>query len=49
MSFRASQVYSIFRIMTSLTSSTMFTTYAVYYIAVLGLNPFEMQMVGTVL
>jgi MFS family permease len=33
----------------SLANSTMFTTYAVYYIATLRLNPFELVILGTVL
>ena len=49
MKFHASQVYAMMRFMTALASSTMFTTYAVYYISALGLNPFELLMVGTVL
>lgn len=35
--------------MTSLANATAFTTYAVYYISQLGLSPFELLLVGTVL
>jgi len=33
----------------SLANSTMFTTYAIYYVTKLGLNPLELVLVGTVL
>lgn len=49
MMFRASQVYMIMIFITSLANATMFTTYAVYYITVLGLSPLELLIVGTVL
>ncbi|MBU7316934.1 MFS transporter [Paenibacillus oleatilyticus] len=49
MKFRASQVYKTKVFMTSLANATAFTTYAVYYISQLGLNPFELLLVGTVL
>ncbi|MWC30802.1 MFS transporter [Paenibacillus sp. MMS18-CY102] len=49
MIIRTSQVYMIMMFITSLANTTMFTTYAVYYITTLGLNPFELLMVGTVL
>jgi MFS family permease len=45
----ASQTYMIMRFMTSFANTTMFTTYAIYYIAALGLNPFELLVVGMVL
>lgn len=35
--------------MTSLANSTMFTTYAVYQVIALGLNPFQLLLVGMVL
>ncbi|MDO3409303.1 MFS transporter [Saccharibacillus sp. CPCC 101409] len=34
---------------TALASSTIFTTYSIYYIAQLGLNPLQLVLVGTVL
>lgn len=49
MKFSASQTYMIMRFMTSFANTTMFTTYAIYYIAALGLNPFELLVVGMVL
>ncbi|MDO3678299.1 hypothetical protein [Paenibacillus ehimensis] len=49
MKFRASQVFKTKVFMTSLANATAFTTYAVYYISQLGLNPFELLLVGTVL
>ncbi|MGG1658402.1 MFS transporter [Brevibacillus sp. NRS-1366] len=45
----ATNIYMIKRFTTSLANSTMFTTYAIYYITALGLNPFELLLVGMVL
>lgn len=45
----ATKVYMIKRFTTSLANTTMFTTYAIYYITALGLNPFELLLVGMVL
>ncbi|WP_409343225.1 MFS transporter [Paenibacillus sp. MBLB4367] len=49
MIFRASQLFLIMRFVASLAGSTMFTTYSVYYVATLGLNPFQLLLVGAVL
>ncbi|MFW5434622.1 MFS transporter [Paenibacillus apiarius] len=49
MNFRASQVYIIMMFMTALAISTMSTTYGVYLIAELGLTPFQLVMMGTVM
>ncbi|SDN21652.1 Major Facilitator Superfamily protein [Paenibacillus sp. yr247] len=49
MKLHVSQVYTITGFMISMANTTMFTTYAVYYIMTLGLNPFQLLMVGTVL
>ncbi|TYA15577.1 MFS transporter [Paenibacillus faecis] len=35
--------------MTALASSTIFTTYSIYYVTELGLNPLELVLIGTVL
>ena len=45
----ATKVYMIKRFTTSLANTTMFTTYAIYYITALGLNPFELLLIGMVL
>lgn len=45
----ARQVYSFMGFSTSLASSTMFTTYAVYQVITLGLSPLQLLMVGVVL
>jgi MFS family permease len=45
----ASQVYTAARFMVELASTIMFTTYAIYYITVLGLNPLQLILVGTAL
>ncbi|MFP3390072.1 MFS transporter [Brevibacillus sp. SIMBA_040] len=45
----ATKVYMIKRFITSLANTTMFTTYAIYYITALGLNPFELLLIGMVL
>ncbi|MED1644891.1 MFS transporter [Brevibacillus agri] len=49
MVMNATHVYMTKRFATSLANATMFTTYALYYIAALGLNPFELLLVGMVL
>lgn len=46
---RASQVYIIMMFVTALANSTMFTTYAIYYVTELGLTPFQLVLIGTVL
>lgn len=49
MKMNATQLYLIMRFVTSLANATMFTTYAIFYIATLGLSPLELLIVGTVL
>ncbi|MEF3307863.1 MFS transporter [Paenibacillus sp. GYB004] len=49
MTVRASQVYILMEFVSSLANTIMFTTYALYYITTLGLNPFELLLVGMVL
>jgi len=49
MNFHASQIYMFMSFMKSFANSTMFTTYAIFYIATLGLNPLELLIVGMVL
>lgn len=49
MKLQASHVYSIIGFMTSLANATMFTTYAVYQVIALGLNPLQLLLVGMVL
>ncbi len=49
MIIRASNVYTVMEVVVAFANSTMFTTYAVYYVAALGLNPLELLIVGTVL
>jgi len=49
MSVRASQVYITMEFVSSLANTIMFTTYALYYITTLGLNPFELLLIGMVL
>lgn len=46
---KAPRVYLILQALTSLASSIMFTTYALYYITILHLNPFQLVLVGTVI
>lgn len=46
---RTSQVYIIMMFITAFASSTMFTTYSIYYVTKLGLNPFQLVLIGTVL
>ncbi|WP_334076954.1 MFS transporter [Paenibacillus sanfengchensis] len=45
----AAKVFFLMNFITSLAGSTIFTTYSIYYVTQLGLNPFELVMVGTVL
>ncbi len=45
----ASRVYLFLRGITSLASVVMFTTYTAYYVQVIGLNPLQLVLVGTVL
>lgn len=42
-------IYLILSFVMQLANSIMFTTYAIYYIKVLGLNPLQLVLVGTVL
>ncbi|PSJ92331.1 MFS transporter [Brevibacillus fortis] len=49
MFMNATKVYTIKSFLTSLANTTMFTTYALYYIVTLGFNPFELLLIGTVL
>lgn len=46
---QAAKVFYLMNFFTSLASSTIFTTYSIYYVTELGLNPFELVLVGTVL
>lgn len=43
----ASRLYLLIVAATALASSIMFTTYAVYYVTELGLNPLQLVLVGT--
>ncbi len=45
----AAETYLIISFVMQLANSIMFTTYAIYYIKVLGLNPLQLVLVGTVL
>ncbi|MFD2876206.1 hypothetical protein ACFTAO_10035 [Paenibacillus rhizoplanae] len=47
--FSASQIYLFLVFMTSLAASTIFTTYSIYYVIELGLNPLQLVLIGTVL
>jgi MFS family permease len=47
--FNASQIYLFMVSMMSLAGGTIFTTYSIYYVTELGLNPFQLVLVGTVL
>lgn len=49
MYMNATKLYTIKSFLTSLANTTMFTTYALYYIVTLGFNPFELLLIGTVL
>lgn len=46
---QVSQVYLLLVFMMALANSTMFTTYSIYYVTSLGLRPFELVLIGTVL
>ncbi|MFP4974022.1 MFS transporter [Paenibacillus sp. CN-4] len=48
-SLNTAKVYNFLSFMMALASSTIFTTYSIYYITRLGLNPLELVLVGTVL
>lgn len=43
----ASSVYLVMRSVFALANSIMFTTYALYYVSMLGLNPLQLVLVGT--
>lgn len=45
----ASRVYLVIRSFFALAESIMFTTYALYYVEMLGLNPLQLVLVGTAL
>lgn len=47
--YQAARVFYLMRFITSLAGSTIFTTYSIYYVTKLGLNPFELVLVGTTL
>lgn len=47
--FSASQIYLFLVFMMSLAASTIFTTYSIYYVIELGLNPLQLVLIGTVL
>ncbi|MEK3713707.1 MFS transporter [Paenibacillus sp. FSL R7-0333] len=47
--FSASQIYLIHVFMLSLAASTIFTTYSIYYVVDLKLNPLQLVLIGTVL
>jgi MFS family permease len=49
MKLHASQVYTIMGFWISLANATMFTTYAIYQVIALGLNPLQLLLVGMVL
>ncbi|MGG0940116.1 MFS transporter [Brevibacillus centrosporus] len=49
MKMNATKLYMLMRFTTALANSTMFTTYAIFYVATLGLSPLELLVVGTVL
>lgn len=49
MNFRATHVYITMEFVSSLANTIMFTTYALYYITTLGLNPLQLLLIGTVL
>jgi MFS family permease len=46
---QASTIYLYLRFTASLANTIMFTTYAVYYVNELGLNPFQLVLIGTIL
>ncbi|MFZ5823544.1 MAG: MFS transporter, partial [Bacillota bacterium] len=43
----AASVYLVMRSVFALANSIMFTTYALYYVSMLGLNPLQLVLVGT--
>ncbi|WLD92705.1 MFS transporter [Alkalihalobacillus sp. AL-G] len=45
----APRVYLTLRGLIALANTIMFTTYAIYYVVELGLNPFQLVLIGTVL
>lgn len=47
--FSASQIYLFITFMMSLAASTIFTTYSIYYVMELRLNPLQLVLIGTVL
>lgn len=47
--FSAAQMYLFMVVMMSLAGSTIFTTYSIYYVTRLGLGPFQLVLIGTVL
>ncbi|WP_327204788.1 MFS transporter [Paenibacillus sp. DMB20] len=49
MNVKASQVYIFMGFWTSLANAMMFTTYAIYEVIALGLNPLQLLLVGMVL
>ena len=49
MLLHASRLYMIIRFLTALANSTMFTTYAIFYIEELGFHPLQLLLVGMVL
>ncbi|WP_338114590.1 MFS transporter [Paenibacillus faecis] len=46
---QAAKIFYLMNFMTALASSTIFTTYSIYYVTELGLNPLELVLIGTVL
>ncbi|MCA1322001.1 MFS transporter [Bacillus tianshenii] len=48
-SLETKHIYYTLHFLISLASAIMFTTYAIYYIEELGLNPFQLILIGTVL
>lgn len=46
---QAATIYLILRFTASLANTIMFTTYAVYYVNELVLNPFQLVLIGTIL
>ncbi|MGZ7441451.1 MFS transporter [Paenibacillus sp. TH7-28] len=46
---QAAKVFYLMNFISSLANSTIFTTYSIYYVTQLGLNPFELVLIGTVL
>jgi MFS family permease len=46
---QASTIYLILRFVVNFANTIMFTMYAVYYVNYLGLNPFQLVLIGTIL